>query len=175
MILDVEGIYKHANVHIHAGKIKNQNLRVVQKDMDGKALLMFRYGKKETFSLPLIDVAHVAQFETKDIDYVGADRYINLKDKVYSLLYLEDMMKIGALKQTSEAFLIIPKNNPKDIALVVSEVLDVFYLNGNMEENKVNDFVVLGSFLYREKLAMCLDVEVMKQVFSESNECKEVG
>ena len=174
LIIDVEGIYKHANVHIHAGKIKNQNLKVVKKDIDGKAFLMFKYGVKETFSLPLTDVAHVAQIETKDIDYVGADRYINLKDKVFSLLYLEDFMKIGAIKQTKDAFLIIPKNNPHDIAFVVSEVLDVFYLNENMDDNKVSKLGVLGSFLYHEKLAMCLDVEIMKQTFNHANECKEV-
>ncbi|MCB9399385.1 MAG: chemotaxis protein CheW [Acidobacteria bacterium] len=178
LILDVQGIAKHANVSfetIHAGH------QEVKRDlhMDEKQnLLLFRAGKSEQFAIPLAVIKRVETIENQQIERVGDKEYYTVDGVSTLVLRLEHLLKVSPTVENENMFLLLPNHIKRPFGILLSEIIDIeetiVHLNS---KSHVEDGIV-GTSLIRKKMTILPDIYRLIEIaepswFADKNEEKE--
>jgi two-component system chemotaxis sensor kinase CheA len=158
LILDVEGIARHAGVIVEGRPEGAPEEAEALKEEDRQSVLLFKYGKKEQFALSLTLVRRIEPVVMSSVEKIGEREYITIDGTSTRILRLDQALNVSPIAERKEMFLILPRHIRQPVALLVSELIDV---EETPVELNVDSYVqegVLGTAIIRDSMTLFLDI-----------------
>ena len=158
-ILDIGKIAKRNRLQLEtSGKPPAMVLRE-RKSSTAERVLVFNYAPDEYFAIPL-EIASLAQtVQPEQMRRVGNTVYYPCQDRMMTLLYLDQYLRVRPLKNSNTpSNIILPANFEIDIALACGDDLSVHDLNGCFRSKNDTDSCSVGLFEWEGRLVTLLDL-----------------
>ena len=160
LILDIEGIAKHAGLSSEGMQRAAETAKrpEAEAQADAHHMLLFRYGLKEQFALALPLIKRIEPIKAEHIETIGDKEFITIDGVPTSILRLDKLIKVGAMQERKELFLLLPKHTRKPCGLLVSEVIDIDAATGEVNTTAHREDGVLGTAIVRNHLTLFPDL-----------------
>ena len=160
LILDIEGVAKHAGLSADGLQRAGESARkpADSAQADAHHMLLFRYGAREQFALALPLIKRIEPIKAEHIETIGDKEFITVDGVPTAILRLDKLIRVGALQERQELFLLLPKHTRKPCGLLVSEVIDIDGTTGDVNTSAHREDGVLGTAIVREHLTLFPDL-----------------
>ena len=166
-ILDIGGIASRSNLSFsgtHSAADPNSRTR---KQAQSERLLIFNFADDEYFAIPLEIASLVQTIDPRQIRRVGSSRYYPIRDRMVSLLYLDQYMRVRPMPDDNTPKCIIhPANLDADVAICCGADLRVHGLGGCFKSKSENDSCVIGLFEWNDILVTLVDLYKLIELHS---------
>ena len=151
LILDIEGIARHAGVFLEQPEetfISKKGTGV--SDEDTQSILIFRNGPQEQFALALPLIRRIEKIAMRDVETVGQKEFITIDKQSTLVIRLDRLLSVSPCDPKEEMFLILPKFIKRSFGLLMSQIIDIvetpIRLNTEsyVEEGLLGTDVILG-------------------------------
>lgn len=162
LILDPGGISNKAGLHfVDQDQQLNsaQELSEQNKVNESREFLVFDNGTTERFALDLHDIARIEQAKKDHVETIGNREFINRDGSSLPVIRIHNYLPVNNTKSiTDDFFVIIPRNDKKNIGIIASQVYDTVSMNFNIDTNEIKGNGILGSAVINDKLTIILDI-----------------
>ena len=164
-ILDIGSIAKRNRLHfdttIEAAPTTKNDLVVNER------FLVFNYADDEYFAIPLEIASLVLSIEPAKIRRLGTSSYYPIQDKMVSLVYLDQCLRVRPLPNDGQPkSIIIPANFEFDVAIACGTDFQVHSLSDCFRSKAEPDSCSIGIFEVDEKLVTLLDLYRLVEMHS---------
>ncbi|MBD3346532.1 MAG: hypothetical protein GF401_15870 [Chitinivibrionales bacterium] len=164
MILDPGGIAAMANLQFHeiaeeAAQRKQREKKIRQERGDEATMLLFSLGGDEHFAVDLSHIARIEKRTGKEIESVGARKFLKYDDSTLELFWLENIMPVqSSLEIGDEFFVLVPKNTQRRIGFVAARVEDTMQTRLALDKESVSGPGIKGSSLVNDTMTIVVDM-----------------
>lgn len=162
MILDCNGIATTAKLKFDALRDMSEqdSFHAHGHRQETQSFLIFNNHPDENFALPLSFITRIEKVETKNIERLGQDEYIQVGGKNVPLFRLESKLqcKPGQVDEDGTLYLLIPNLVRSPYALVATRVQDVVSASVEVQPDIMKREGVLGNSIIKGKMTMVLDI-----------------
>lgn len=173
LILDVANISKQANLSFRDVKqlsVIEQEKKTAESMLEKQDFFLFNLNSYEQFSIPLSLIERIEQFNSKDIQIIGNNEYINYLGKSLRIVRLENILNISKpTTQTEILHLIIPQLSAVKIGFVFSNIIDVRALNVMIDKDTIKSKGILGTAMVDEKITIFIDIYTIIEMVDPDN------
>lgn len=157
LILSMEGVARHAGVRFDDVK------EAAAADGDGRgpesqAMLLFRYGPREQFAVPLALVRRIEMVSPGRIERVGEREFLTVEGVPTPVLRLDRFLPVSPCADRDTMFLLLPRNPPRPLGVLLSAVVDTVHLPVELHRDAVPGDGLLGSAVVRGQLTLFPDL-----------------
>ncbi len=174
LILDVNDFA--AKNEVIFSEITKASQRVAGVDKYGKIddglervnLLVFNNGTKEQLALPIAMIQRVDEIELKKIEEIGNKEYLDYNGESMLLFRFENILPVCKPIPDNEkmAIIIIPRNSPKPLGILIKNIVDTKNIILKFEENEIESKFILGASIISERITMIIDLPtVIESIF----------
>jgi len=158
-ILDIGNIAKRNRLHLDTtGKQPPLSNRVRKASMSER-VLVFNYAPDEYFAIPLEIASLVQAVQPEQLRRVGNTSYIPCQEKMATMLYLDQYLRVKPLRNSNTpSNIIFPANFDIDIAIACGDDLRVHELSGSFRSKSEPESCSVGLFELDGKLVTLLDL-----------------
>lgn len=158
-ILDIGNIAKRNRLQLDtAGKIPTSGSRD-RKANTAERVLVFNYAPEEYFAIPLEIASLVQAVKPEQLRQVGNTCYYPVQDKMVTLLYLDQYLRVKPLKNSNTpSSVILPANFDVDVAIACGDDIRVHDLSGCFRSKSETDTCSVGLFELEGRLVTLLDL-----------------
>ena len=159
LILDIEGIARHAGVNfaeLAAADEKGRQSARFTKEV--QTVLLFRSGPLEQFAIPLQLIKRIERIELKAIQRIGAKEYITLGDESVRILRLDHVFKVSPCVDKEEMFLLLPKHAVLPFGILVSTLVDITESPLELNTESYMEDGIMGTAIVRKTITMYPDM-----------------
>ncbi len=164
-ILDIGSIAKRKRLNFDT----TTNVPVVlkQASVQAERFLVFNYAEDEYFAIPLEIASLVQSIEPDQIRRLGTSSYYPVQDKMVSLVYLDQCLRVRPLPRDGvPKSIIIPANFEFDIAIACGDDFQVHELQDCFRSKTESDSCSVGIFEVDGKLVTLLDLYRLVELHS---------
>jgi two-component system, chemotaxis family, sensor kinase CheA len=159
LILDVLGIAKHSQSFSESTEEQQVDLKRENSTDATQGVLVFRYGKNETFAIPLNVVSRIEKIDMKQIEFVGGKEFISIDNTSTQVLKLDELLNVSELdQQKKDAFLLLPKNIDKPYGVLISGIEDSIDCELNLNTESHMEEGLMGTSIINEKMTLFIDI-----------------
>ncbi len=162
MILDINGIAHHAGIDFAATNARNAEEMEFEKEKqqeeETQTVLLFKYGPKEQFAIPLPLIKRIEKIFLKDIEQVGKREFITIDGISTQVVRLDNVFQISPCEEKEEMFLILPKHILKPFGILVSALADIEESPLTLNTESYLEDGLLGSAIIRDKMTLYPDI-----------------
>jgi len=173
LILDVANISKQANLSFRDVKqlsMIEQEKKTAESMLEKQDFFLFNLNSYEQFSIPLSLIERIEQFNSKNIQIIGNNEYINYLGKSLRIVRLENILNISKPATQNEILhLIIPQLSAVKIGFVFSNIIDVRALNVMIDKDTIRSKGILGTALVDEKITIFIDIYTIIEMVDPDN------
>jgi two-component system chemotaxis sensor kinase CheA len=156
LILDVEGIARHAGVFTGAARPPGP---VGEADTaERQAVLLFQHGPREQFAVPLAMVRRIEEVRASALEQVGAREYLTVRGQSVRVLRLDRYLDVSPGPEQDALFLLLPRHLPQPVGILFSRVLDTESLSIQLDTRSYRADGVMGTAVVRDRLTLFLDL-----------------
>ncbi len=158
-ILDIGKIAKRNRLQLETAGKPPPTVQRERKASTAERVLVFNYAPDEYFAIPL-EIAALAQSVQPDqMRRVGNTVYYPCQDRMMTLLFLDQYLRVKPLKNSNTpSNIILPANFEIDIAIACGDNLRVHDLNGCFRSKSDTDTCSVGLFELEGRLVTLLDL-----------------
>lgn len=166
LITDSEGIVEHARLSFESAMEKVAIDRTVRDAAQAHRVLIFEYGLRQRFALPLLQIRRVEMISEDRIERVGDQEYVTVDGVSTRILRLNHLVDAAPPEQDAGSMpLILPKFVPQSMGILVSRIVDTESLAIDLQQQPDQDPCVLGSAIIRDRLTQFLDIHRLSEKF----------
>jgi len=174
MVLDTESIGTAGKLILaeeHIEGLSAEDLPVSSM-RDPQELLLFRCSGPETFGLSLAMIARVDELDSRNIQVVGGQEYMNFRGDVLRLIRLADYLPITNVQNDRQKrYVIIPKMVKHPIGIIIDEIQDTVEAELNIDTQEFKVTGLFGSAILNDRIILLLNLyELFDMVVPESFE-----
>jgi len=158
LILNVDGISKHANISKFLTSTAENKIVSSQPQNQTKKVLLFKNGEKEQFAIDMSLIQRVEKIKTNKIEFIGANEFINIDNNSLQIVRLEKHLNVSAMNNCDDAFLLLPKNASKPVGILMSQVLDIVEVSESLNKEIFVQKGIFGTSIIKDKLTLFMDV-----------------
>ena len=160
LILDIEGISKHAGLSAEGMQRAGESSKHADKELQADAhhMLLFRYGTKEQFAVALPLIKRIEPITMAHIETIGDKEFITVDGAPTAILRLDRLIKVSPCIEKPQQFLLLPKHTRKPCGILVSEVIDIDGSTTDVNTSTHREDGVLGTAIVREHLTLFPDL-----------------
>ncbi|MFZ2725603.1 MAG: hybrid sensor histidine kinase/response regulator [Methylococcaceae bacterium] len=162
MIIDVQGYIQ--NNQLAYTELQQESTPIMQRtvEQEPQSLLIFDNNTEEHFALALSWIRRIDTLETKRIQMITGNEYIEYRGEQVRLLRLENCLPVQKPNNyNSVATIIIPKRTNIPVALLINKVIDTKNTVIKLENTSMNTVGMLGSMLLDGKITLMLDLHAI--------------
>ena len=169
LIANVDGIAEHADCYgVEAARSTGSTLR---DPAEVHRVLLFKYGPKEQFAVPLVQVRRIESISMDQIEHVGDQEFINVDGKATRMVRLDRYLNVSACESSSNMHLLLPKFVAEPMGILVSHIVDTESLAIDLQAANVEDPGILGTAIVRGKLSLFVDTQYLReQLFGKTTQ-----
>jgi two-component system chemotaxis sensor kinase CheA len=158
LILNIEGISKHANISKFLNSVIENKIVTNTTQNQMKKVLLFKNGEKEQFAIDMSLIQRIEKIKTSKIEFVGSNEFINIDNNSLQIIRLEKYLNVSIMNNCIDAFLLLPKNSSKPVGILISQVLDIVEVSENLNKDVFVQKGIFGTSIIKEKLTLFMDV-----------------
>jgi two-component system, chemotaxis family, sensor kinase CheA len=160
LILSAEGIGRHAGITQKQAISALAPPKAFDPE-DGdemQDLLLLRYGPGELLAVPVMMVKRVLQIRVDQIRPMGNHELLDIDGVPTRLLRPDQWLELSPAAPQKQMFVIIPRNCPAPVGLLVSEVVDSRSMMVRLETRALRADGILGTAMIGQQMALFLDL-----------------
>ena len=170
LIANVEGIVDHANCF--ATGLRSTSAETVVQARDPREVhrvLIFEYGPREQFALPLVQIRRLELMQTSQIEIIGDREFVTLDGVATRVVRLDQVLRASRPEPRAQMYLILPKFVAEPMGILVTRIIDTDTLAIELQPAAADEPGVLGTALIRDRLSLFLDVQKVREVVFGAN------
>ncbi|MDM8544052.1 hybrid sensor histidine kinase/response regulator [Desulfococcaceae bacterium HSG9] len=159
LILDVEGIARHAGV------IRNGRIDTViplpessQEKKNLQTVLLFKSGPHEHFAIALPLIRRVVPIKIADIEQIGKRRYITIDDLSTLVLSMDQVLNVSSAVDQEDMYLILPRHIKRPVGLLISELVDITETAIQLNVQSYIEDGLLGTDIINNNMTLFIDI-----------------
>ncbi len=158
LILDVEGIARHAGIIMEGRVQADEDASKAAKADDLQTVILFKYGEKEQFALSLTLIRRIEPISMSNIEKIGDREYVTIDGTSTLILRLDQALNVSPLVEREEMFLILPRHIQRPVAILVSRLIDIEETPIELNVESYLQDGVLGTAIIRNAMTLFIDV-----------------
>jgi two-component system chemotaxis sensor kinase CheA len=155
MILDIAAIAELSGLKING--IEERADRNRSSGDDRQTVLLFDVGGEERFALPLCLITRVQEVKRSEIQRAQGKEFINYRDALMPLLYLDQALPGFKAHYSSEVLSVIIPKTTQPFGIVVSHVVDTVDIPTQLDAATVRISGIVGTQVIGKHLVLFLD------------------
>ncbi len=158
LILDVQGVARHAGVNFDGAKEAIQD-RSTLRTTDTQRVLLFKSGPTEQLAAPLFIIKRIETIKTENIEHIGGREYITIEGQSTLILRPDRYLAVTPTEDKKEMFLIIPRVARHPFGVLVSQLLDTIETTVELNTESYAEEGLLGTAIIKDKMTLFLDID----------------
>jgi len=156
LIANVAGIVQHARVSFET-ELPIAVPAAVRDTVQVHRFLLFAYGPKEQFALPLLQIRRIEALDPGRIEHVGDHEYVTLDGVATRILRLDRVITVSACEPQRTMHLVLPKYAREPTGILISRIVDSELLAVDLQPAPEKEPGILGTAVVRDRLTLFLD------------------
>jgi two-component system chemotaxis sensor kinase CheA len=159
LILDIEGIARHAGVSLEqlSDEIVSQTAAGASR-LDTQSILLFQSGRKEQFALALPLIRRIERIGMQQVEQVGQKEFITVDGVSTLVLRLDKFLSVSPCEERQEMFLILPKYCHQPFGILMSRIIDIEEAAVHLNTESYSEDGLLGTDIIRGHLTLFPDI-----------------
>lgn len=159
LILDIEGIARHAGVFVEQPSDDMLHKKGSSAgNVDKQSILLFRNGPNEQFALALPLIRRIEKIDMNRIETVGGKEFITIEGQSTLVLRLDKLLNVSPSQPQNEMFLILPKHIKRSFGILMSRILDIENTDIRLNTESYVEDGLLGTDVIRGHLTLFPDI-----------------
>ncbi len=159
LILDIEGIARHAGVFLEQPEDEILTRRgSSSSDDDTQSILLFRNGLREQFALALPLIRRIEKISLSNIEVVGNKEFITIDGQSTLVLRLDALLTVSPCQEKDDMFLILPKFIKRPFGILMSQILDIEEAHIHLNTESYQEDGLLGTDIIQGHLTLFPDI-----------------
>jgi two-component system chemotaxis sensor kinase CheA len=158
LILDVEGIARHAGIKLDGLMDKAAEIDQAARDEDLQTVLLFRSGEKEQFAMALPLIGRIETISMSDIEQIGEGEYITVDGTSIRALRLDHVLSVSPVVEKEEMYLILPRHIKHPVGILVSSLIDIEETGTELNIKSYMEEGLLGTGIIRDCMTLFIDI-----------------
>ncbi|KPA16569.1 chemotaxis protein CheA [Candidatus Magnetomorum sp. HK-1] len=159
LILNVDGIARHAHIASVTGKSQNISKHdEKQTGLDLQTVLLFKYGKNEHFALALSLIKRIEKISIPNIQKIGNKEHIIIDNISIRVLRLDTLLPVSKCEEKNEMFLLLPKNVSRPIGILISKIIDIYEVSEKLNVESYMLDGLQGTSIINNNMTLFIDV-----------------
>jgi len=162
MVLDTEGIATTAKLLLtekHLQDLTVESMDIQSSMIEKQDLLLFKCSGSEIFGLHLSMISRVDEFDTRSIQIIGQNEYINFRGTMLRLIRLENYLPISKKTVTNhKQYVIIPKMTAAPIGIVIEKIQDTVEVVLHIHADGIKAHGLFGSTILQDRIILLLNL-----------------
>ena len=159
LILDVVGISRKIGLKIEdVDRIKEEAATKAYGEEEQQFILLFNVSPEEQFAIPLALVARLDKVKADQLEFVGGKEIVQYRGRSMPVIRLENYLPIQPLPEQEEYHLLVFAEGDRELAFLVSRIVDSIQTHVKLDERLYQIEGVLGSAIVKGRTTLFLDV-----------------
>ena len=159
LILDVVGISRKIGLKIEdVDRIKEEAATKAYGEEEQQFILLFNVSPEEQFAIPLALVARLDKVKADQLEFVGGKEIVQYRGRSMPIIRLENYLPIQPLPEQEEYHLLVFAEGDRELAFLVSRIVDSIQTHVKLDERLYQIEGVLGSAIIKGRTTLFLDV-----------------
>ena len=158
LILDVDGISRHAGAELNENVKGSMPGVETTEEKETHAVLLFKNGEKEQFAVPLPLIRRIECIDVANIERVGNKKFITVDGVSTLVLQLEYLLEVSPGVEKKEMFLLLPKHTSKPFGILISNIVDIAQTPMQLNEEIYMETGLMGSLIVNDHLTLFIDI-----------------
>jgi|GEM_PF-6837 len=159
LILDIEGIARHAGVFLEPhGEVSDGLSAPGTSHWDTQSILLFRIGGAERFALALPLIRRIEKISMSRVERIGKKEFITIEGGSTLVLRLDQFLPVASCSEKQDMFLILPKFIVRPFGILMSEIVDIVETPVNLNTESYMEDGLLGTDIIAEHLTLFPDI-----------------
>ena len=158
LILDIDGIAKHALSEVHY--LENEHVAdrsIVNSELSQK-IISFAAGSNDKFALALSFIRRIYTIKACDIQSIGGKEFVMIGEKSINIARLSKIMEYSVENRSQELYLIMPRFGKYNCGILASEIFGITDAVIDFEDSMLKRDGVLGTTFVGDKLTIFPDI-----------------
>jgi two-component system chemotaxis sensor kinase CheA len=156
LIANVAGIVQHARVSFET-ELPMAAPAGVRDEVQVHRFLLFEYGPKEQFALPLLQIRRIELLDPGRIEHVGDHEYVTIDGVATRILRLDRVITVSACEPQRAMHLVLPRYVREPTGILISRIVDSESLAVDLQPAPEREPGILGTAVVRDRLTLFLD------------------
>lgn len=156
LIMDVEGIAKHADVVFSSLNVSTDEHH--RKKQDTQPVLLFKISTNEQFAVTLPLIRRIERIDTRSIENIAEKKYVTIDGTPTLILYLDEILNVSKYSETPQPFLLLPKYIKRPFGILMSTIVDIAEAPMQLNVNSYMADGLLGTAIVRGQMTLFLDI-----------------
>lgn len=159
LILDIEGIARHARVFLgeQPEELREEPVREAPRT-DMQSILLFRSGDKEQYAMSLPLIRRIEKIAASSMESVGDKEFITVDGVSTRVIRLDRFLSVGPAREREDMFLILPKFCKRPFGLLMTEIIDIEQAQVRLNTESYVQDGLLGTDIIRGHLTLFPDL-----------------
>ncbi|NPA49615.1 MAG: response regulator [Thermodesulfobacteria bacterium] len=160
LILDVVGISRKIGLKVEdVDRVKEEaSKRATLAEDEQQFILLFNVSPEEQFAIPLALVARLDKIKAEKLEFVGGKEIVQYRGRSMPIIRLENYLPIQPLPEQDEYHLLVFAEGEREVAFLVSRIVDSIQTQVKLDERLYQIEGVLGSAIVKGRTTLFLDV-----------------
>ena len=159
LILDVVGISRKIGLKVEdVDKAKEETAAKTVGEDEQQFILLFNVSPEEQFAIPLALVARLDKIKAEKLEFVGGKEIVQYRGRSMPIIRLENYLPIQPLPEQEEYHLLVFAEGEREVAFLVSRIVDSIQTHVKLDERLYQIEGVLGSAIVKDRTTLFLDV-----------------
>ena len=173
MILDPEGIIKMAGIHFEDEIVDEFKISRVEDEnvmLEYQSMIFFKCSGPELYAIDMNMVSRVESINVSDIQKIGSENYIRIKNKVIKIIRPESYLPVTNCDYECEKLTVIVPNlvsNP--IGILVNNIVDNIKARFALDIEQIKSRGIFGTVIYDESIALILNIYELFEMADPDN------
>jgi two-component system chemotaxis sensor kinase CheA len=156
LILDIEGIFRHARVPLDT--TRPSLVAASGEEMEKQTVLLFQYGPREQFAVPLVMIRRIEEVRVSRFERVGDREFVTLQGRSVRVLRLDQYLRISPAPEQEVMYLLLPKNLKQPVGILLSRLLDTHSLSIQLDADGHREDGIMGTAIVGGRMTLFLDL-----------------
>ena len=172
LIMDVIGVAKYMEIS-DKEQMEKEDLKLIKSKMKNSSnehnLLVVENAEDEQFAIRLAFISRIERIRKSEIKKVGNKNVIQYRGGALPVFNIEEGLTVGERLDTEYPYLIVFSMNQKEVAIIVSNIVDIIDIDVAIDEVTFQEQGVSGSALIFDKITLILELNgLIKKIMPEA-------
>lgn len=158
LILDIDGIARHAGIELNGQEAKIEDVDVKMTRTESQSVLIFKSGEEEQFAVALPLIKRIERINSSKIEKIGDKNFITLDGVSTLILKLDRFMEVSPIAQNEDMYLLLMKYINKPFGILISKLIDIEETSVELNEESYMADCLMGTSIVRDRITLFLDV-----------------
>ena len=158
LILDIVGIAQKHSLHdVENTKVKTEKEESSNLLTDEQEFLLFKLNSPTKYAIPLNLVHRLEEFNAKDIEYSGKQRFVRYRSSALPIISLNQILGFPPSEKTNSLPVIVTQKSSKLFGIEVDEIFDVLNTAAQLDEGFSDRPEIFGNLVTSNELIVVVD------------------